>query len=320
MIGRSVQGLPGSTNILSISRPQKTVNRRGRFRRTFAAFLIGAGFIAIGYSSLRAGVAAGFVNSANSPIAFILERPDSRDAAGDSDRAAPNFVWRQSDPAGADKRSAHVVAVAAVQGAASLPRRSVCVRLCDGYFFPIAPISRPGDLANHEAACAGLCPDAPTQLFVEPAGSDNIADAVSMSGERYSSLPVAFRNRTVSDNTCGCRRRPGAAFSLRDDFTLRKGDSVMTASGFMVFRGAAHMPLRQNDFATLAKSSMPKERRSLLAAIERATLPTLHGSSEAFLAPPRARMAFAAPALERSAAQSSNKSIRFVEFGASTSN
>ena len=312
MIGRSVRGLPKFAAISWLSIGEQGSARPGRRRRTLAAFLTGAGLLALGLSSLEAGVAAGLVNASNSPIAFILARANDRDVVADGVRSTPNIVWTALDPNPRRKRSVGIVMVDLNQGPASLPRRSVCVRLCDGYFFPIAPLSRAGDAPNPEAACSGLCPDAPTRLFIEPAGSDRIEDAVSSDGARYVSLPAAFRNRAVADKTCSCHRRPGSAFSLSDDFTLRKGDSVMTSTGFMVFRGTRHSPLARDDFASLASASMPREKRVILADIERATLPTLRQPGEPFLPPRKDRLAFAAPSA-RSKPESANNSIRFVE-------
>jgi hypothetical protein len=159
-------------------------------------------------------------------------------------------------------------------------------------------------------------------LFVEPAGSDRIEDAVSPDGARYTALPVAFRNRATVDNTCTCHRHPGEAFSLLNDATLRKGDSIMTSKGIVVFRGAGRMPYAQSDFTTLANASMPRDKREILAAIERAALPNLHRASVALLPPlPRkAEIAFAAPLPDRSKATSANNSIHFVEAPVSASN
>ena len=75
---------------------------------------------------------------------------------------------------------------------ASLGSRSaVCVRLCDGFYFP-SVVSSGGD-----EACASQCPDAPTAFYSMPAGSDKIDDAVSLTGAPYSALPVANRNQRV---------------------------------------------------------------------------------------------------------------------------
>jgi hypothetical protein len=319
MIGRSVQALSKTLDIAGLSFIDAAKAAPPRRRRTLAAFLTGAGLIALGFGSLEAGVAAGLVNSANSPISFITSQAHDRLSALDGRATASNIVWSSVDPELKHQRK-HFAAVAIAAQGPSSQRQTVCVRLCDGYFFPIGPLSRAGDLPNHEAACSGLCPDAPTQLFVEPAGSDRIEDAVSMNGAHYTALPVAFRNRATVDNACTCHRRLDQTLSLLNDSTLRKGDSIMTPNGILVFRGAGRTPYAQNDFATLADAAMPRDKREILAAIERATLPNIHQASAALAPPRKSEIAFAAPSFESSKAPSDNKTIHFVEPPISVSN
>jgi len=145
---------------------------------------------------------------------------------------------------------------------------AVCVRLCDGFFFPSATSS------GGDEACAVQCPDAPTARYTEPAGSDRIEDAVSTRGALYSALPVANRYQTTFDSTCRCRRsliRGYSASSLNDP-TLRKGDLVMTPKGFLVFQGAKTRPVTPSDFVALSQApSLPKDLRTALVAMESAS-------------------------------------------------
>ena len=151
--------------------------------------------------------------------------------------------------------------------------RSVCVRLCDGFFFPVAPVSASGDLAGPEAACQNTCPDAPTALYIEPSGSDKIEDAVSTNGAPYTALPVALRSRKTLDNTCSCHRSSprGYRIALLHDFTLRKGDAVMTPRGFMVFQGQKRLPFARRDFVSLKQAPVQGDDRMALLAMERAS-------------------------------------------------
>jgi len=145
--------------------------------------------------------------------------------------------------------------------------RAVCVRLCDGSFFPSATSS------GGDEACAAQCPDAPTARYTEPAGSDRIEDAVSTRGALYTALPVANRYRTLNDDTCRCRRElpHGYSESLLNDPTLRKGDVVMTPKGFVVFQGAKTRSIASSDFVALSQArSLPKDLRAALVDMERA--------------------------------------------------
>lgn len=159
---------------------------------------------------------------------------------------------------------------------ASAGSKSVCVRLCDGFHFPVGNAPGSGNLAAHEAICSGLCPGAPTRLYVIPGGTDDIGKAYSARGrQKYSALPVALRHAGTRDKTCSCRRSDepySNTVSLLRDFTLRKGDAVMTQSGFQVFQGAKKWPFKSRNFASLRRSKLTKGDRSTLLSLERASL------------------------------------------------
>ena len=153
--------------------------------------------------------------------------------------------------------------------------RSVCVRLCDGFTFPVGAYHGDGDRASHEATCHSQCPGAQTALFLLAPGSDQITDATNaQTGKAYSALPDAFHYTTVLDEACTCHPASGNRIkSLLHDFTLRRGDAVMTARGFQVFHGAARYPFRRRDFVALNKSpDIRNESRLTYGAIERASL------------------------------------------------
>ena len=144
---------------------------------------------------------------------------------------------------------------------------SVCVRLCDGFFFPNVY------LTGGDAACAAQCPDAPTALYLRPAGSDDIGAAISLRGTPYSALPVANRAQTTYDETCTCHRAGKHSYvaELMHDHTLRAGDIVVTGKGVEVFEGDKSGGVAPRDFVTLAHASnVSRDWRAELAAIDRA--------------------------------------------------
>jgi hypothetical protein len=149
--------------------------------------------------------------------------------------------------------------------AAAVTGRPVCVRLCDGAYFPI---SNGAAEAGDEAICRGLCPDADTAVYLEPRRSDDIADAVSKTGRPYSELPTALRYRATLDATCVCHRDLAPHYSVAEDSTLRKGDIVMTPSGPAIFDGAAGLPHRASDFVALAKARLSAQQRVELQALQ----------------------------------------------------
>jgi hypothetical protein len=145
--------------------------------------------------------------------------------------------------------------------------RAVCVRLCDGFFFPSVTSS------GGDEACASQCPDAPTAFYREPAGSDRIEDAVSLQGAPYSALPVADRSQTSFDETCTCHRSFSRSYlaDLLRDHTLRNGDVVMTTKGFTVFKSDKSGSISAANFVALSQSTnVPSNARTELTAMERA--------------------------------------------------
>ena len=144
--------------------------------------------------------------------------------------------------------------------------KAVCVRLCDGSFFP-ATSAGAGD-----AGCAVQCPEAPTELYSMT--SDRIEDALSArTGTPYSKLPVARRFEASHEATCSCHRDAVASHTkeLQHDTTLRRGDVVMTAEGFRVFEGSGWGPMTAQDFVPVAKAGVSKAESEELAAMEHAS-------------------------------------------------
>lgn len=84
--------------------------------------------------------------------------------------------------------------------------QAVCVRACDGSFFPVSYSASGGRLQSLEDMCRALCPNADVNLFTYPA-SGQIEQAVSINGGRYMDTPTALKYRQTFDPSCSCRRR-----------------------------------------------------------------------------------------------------------------
>lgn len=109
--------------------------------------------------------------------------------------------------------------------------KTICVRKCDGYYFPISGRSSRGAFDGEQALCTASCPNAEVELFLQPVDG-KADDAVALDGTPYSSLPNAFRYRQTFDSSCSCRR-PGQSWSeaLADAERLvgtRRSDVVVT--------------------------------------------------------------------------------------------
>jgi hypothetical protein len=109
--------------------------------------------------------------------------------------------------------------------------RTVCVRTCDGFFFPVSYATVPGRFAEDEQVCRRMCPAAEVALYSHRNPGEDINQAVSTTGTPYSELPNAFLYRKEFNPACSCRR-PGETWAdaLKgvDDQTLERGDIVVT--------------------------------------------------------------------------------------------
>jgi hypothetical protein len=83
--------------------------------------------------------------------------------------------------------------------------RTVCVRSCDGFYFPISFATVPGRFADDEKTCKNLCPAAEATLFAYRNPGEDMSQAVSISGQPYSSSPNAFHYRQEFNPSCSCK-------------------------------------------------------------------------------------------------------------------
>jgi hypothetical protein len=82
--------------------------------------------------------------------------------------------------------------------------RSVCVRTCDGFFFPVSYSTYAGRLAEDAARCQSSCA-APAELYVYRNPGQEIDQAISLNGVPYQELPAAFKYRTEYTKGCSCK-------------------------------------------------------------------------------------------------------------------
>lgn len=137
--------------------------------------------------------------------------------------------------------------------------RTMCVRMCDGYYFPVGDLEERRDLPLHDLACNAGCPGAPTKLFVLAPGADDIDAAKAADGMRYADLPMAKSYTTSIDRTCSCQgpnRRVAERLGIEHDMTLRKGDIVVTTQGPLVYRGDDGRPESMAEFRPFGEAQI----------------------------------------------------------------
>jgi hypothetical protein len=86
--------------------------------------------------------------------------------------------------------------------------RTLCVRTCDGFYFPISFSTYPEFFGRDEAACQAACPAAEARLFTYPNPGGNPEQASSPQGMQLKDMENAFRYRkeVVPDCTCKLQR------------------------------------------------------------------------------------------------------------------
>ena len=108
--------------------------------------------------------------------------------------------------------------------------RTLCVRTCDGYYFPISFSTVPNRFSEDERTCQRMCPAAPVSLYTHRNPGEDIAQATSLSGIMYSELPNAFRYRKEFNFACTCKPAGetwARALGQPDD-TVERGDILVT--------------------------------------------------------------------------------------------
>lgn len=82
---------------------------------------------------------------------------------------------------------------------------SVCVRLCDGFYFPISYSTYGSRLEQDKVQCEQNCA-APAELYVYRNPGQEIQQAISLQGSAYMDLPVALKFRKEYVKGCSCKQ------------------------------------------------------------------------------------------------------------------
>ncbi|NEW90656.1 DUF2865 domain-containing protein [Rhodopseudomonas sp. BR0M22] len=110
--------------------------------------------------------------------------------------------------------------------------RTVCVRSCDGYYFPISFATVPSRFADDERTCKSLCPASEASLYAYRNPGQDMNQAVSINGQPYTSLPNAFRYRQSFNPSCSCKPAnqtwADAMKGVDDRSAAEHGDIIVT--------------------------------------------------------------------------------------------
>lgn len=110
--------------------------------------------------------------------------------------------------------------------------RTMCVRLCDGFYFPIN-FSVPRHRVSRDAdICASSC-GSEARIFFAPSPNGDIKDAHDLTGRAYTSLANAFVYRKRQVAGCTCRPAPWseAERNRHRRYAIAEGVMPESASG-----------------------------------------------------------------------------------------
>lgn len=84
--------------------------------------------------------------------------------------------------------------------------RTLCVRACDGYMFPISFETERFNFTRDQNICSMQCPAGNAELYVHRSYSEWTEQAKSLDGTPLTKHPKAFRYRKKFDPSCSCHR------------------------------------------------------------------------------------------------------------------
>jgi hypothetical protein len=130
--------------------------------------------------------------------------------------------------------------------------RTVCVRTCDGAYFPISFATVPGRFADDERACKAQCPATEANLYTYRNPGEDMNQAVSVNGAPYTALPNAFHYRTEFTPTCSCRA-PGQTWAEALKSIDDKAEAAQQGDIIVTEENAKRMQQRQTGRVPAAK-------------------------------------------------------------------
>lgn len=112
--------------------------------------------------------------------------------------------------------------------------RTVCVRLCDGYFWPISFATNRSMLVADRERCEASC-GSPARLYIHRVPGGSPEDMQDLAGQPYTKLKTAYQFRSSYNAACKCNAHPWEQEAARRhkvyalEQTVRQGDRRASA-------------------------------------------------------------------------------------------
>ncbi|MBL8567114.1 MAG: DUF2865 domain-containing protein [Hyphomicrobiaceae bacterium] len=162
--------------------------------------------------------------------------------------------------------------------------RAVCVRLCDGYYWPLNDHASDQTLEQDADRCEASC-GTEARLFYQSQDERDPAAMVDRAGQSYGALKTAFLYRTKLINGCGCRPAPWsvAEQNRHRSYAIADALAAQARAAHLAEAGAGvPLPGRKPGAAELAIANAEKlEQRGPSEPAEAGARVAIHDGSEA---------------------------------------
>lgn len=148
------------------------------------------------------------------------ERKDATVSAEPGENQAGVTIIRggSSESLDANERYPQRIVIGRNQEQGTGEYRTLCVRTCDGYFFPMSNAAELSDFQRDEKNCEASCPGTDIELFYHlNSGQPQESMVSARSGQPYGNLPTAYRYKRLDlprVPACGCNAGLNSNFSI----------------------------------------------------------------------------------------------------------
>jgi len=157
--------------------------------------------------------------------------------------------------------------------------RTVCVRTCDGGYFPVSFSTVPARFPEDENKCKALCPATEAVLYAYRNPGEDINQAVSANGQPYTALPNAFKFRTEFNPSCACRA-PGQTWSDALKTIDEKAEAAQQGDIIVTEESAKKMQQRSQQQPASKSGKKGAAPQASTPAAEPAPAPTTSAASD----------------------------------------
>ncbi|MER8781694.1 DUF2865 domain-containing protein [Mesorhizobium sp. M0437] len=140
--------------------------------------------------------------------------------------------------------------------------RTMCVRTCDGYFFPMSNAASLGDFERDQKNCESSCPGTEMQVFyTRGVNSDSASMTSSVTGRPYIELPTAYlykQSDMPRPPTCGCNAAQNFEIIAGNPPTREQSEANVESTPFIPLPVARPDPGADPEFLANAQDGLDR--------------------------------------------------------------